>query len=175
MTIFEHELVVKAREFAYERHEGQTYGDDKPFTYHLEKVVETSQRWYRPVPEIAAACYLHDVLEDTDTTFEELSERFGDFVANTVYDVTDEEGENRFDRWCKTADKIRQSHASVFVKLCDRYSNMSESLATKHTKLEMYVKEYPLFKVGIYTPYDWQEQWKEMDELYKLCKEVNNG
>lgn len=123
-------------------------------------------------PKIIAACYLHDVLEDTDATYDELSQEFDYIVASIVSNVTDEEGGNRFERWLKTAPKIRSSSSSIFVKLCDRHSNMTQSLKTGHSTLGMYVKEYPVFKASLYDPWKWSTEWNELDEVYKLCKEA---
>ena len=40
--------------------------------------------------EMVAAAYLHDVVEDTDVSIEEIQEKFGDKVAKLVEELTDE-------------------------------------------------------------------------------------
>ena len=40
-------------------------------------------------PEMICAAYLHDVVEDTDVTIDEIEREFGDTVANLVYWLTD--------------------------------------------------------------------------------------
>ena len=43
---------------------------------------------------ILQAALLHDTVEDTDTTFEELEEKFGKIVTNIVREVTDDKVTN---------------------------------------------------------------------------------
>ena len=171
----ETDLVIRAKKFAMEQHSGQMYGGGDGLTmgYHLEMVAQRALQWGCTAPGVISACYLHDVLEDTDATYEDLVNEFDYNIASIVHDVTDEEGGNRFERWLKTAPKIRSNASSIFVKLCDRHSNMTQSLKTKHSTLGMYVKEYPIFKASLYDPWKWATEWGELDEVYKLCKDAN--
>jgi (p)ppGpp synthase/HD superfamily hydrolase len=172
----EDELVIKARKFAFERHSGQIYdGDGEPklmHSYHLEMLVQRALQWGCTNPNLISACYLHDVLEDTETTYEEVLKETNYTVAEIVGDVTDEDGSNRYERWLYTAPKIRSSASSTFVKLCDRYANMNHSLQTKSHHLGMYVKEYPLFKVALFNPWQFKNEWADLDQLFKTMKEV---
>ena len=78
------ELIRKAKAFAYERHAGQgRKGSDKPFTSHLDKVTDIIQK-LTDDEEVIAASWLHDVVEDTDTSLEEIYEVFGDRVGRFV-------------------------------------------------------------------------------------------
>lgn len=176
MSPLEEDLVVSARKFAFERHEGQIYdesnGQKLMHSYHLEMVVQRAMQWGSINTNILAACYLHDVLEDTDTTYEEVLKEANYAVAEMVGDVTDEPGDNRYQRWLYTAPKIRSSASSTFVKLCDRYANMDHSLKTKSHHLGMYVKEYPVFKVSLFNPWQFRDEWADLDNLFMTMKEA---
>ena len=55
---------------------------------------------------MTSAGYLHDTIEDTDTSYRDLFDRFGEEVAELVYAVTSELGRNRAERNRKTCAKI---------------------------------------------------------------------
>ncbi len=76
-------------EFARERHAGQLRkGTDLPYIVHPEGVATILARHYPGRDDLEAAGWLHDVLEDTATTREELGARFGPDVLVLVDAVT---------------------------------------------------------------------------------------
>jgi len=85
--------VLDALRFAADQHQYQRRGGYEPLPYinHLIKVTETllhvGQETER---DILVAAVLHDVVEDTAVTVEELAERFGEKVAHTVGELTDD-------------------------------------------------------------------------------------
>ena len=82
----EHELFAKALVFATEKHAGQTRQDGSPYIYHPIKVAELlKDTGYDLRYQIAGI--LHDVLEDTDATEEEVR-AFGEDVLEAVKLVT---------------------------------------------------------------------------------------
>ena len=85
-------LPVTAAAFGYavERHEGQRRDSDAaPFILHpLEVAVLLRNRGYDD--EVVAAGLLHDLIEDTDATAEELRERFGPRVCGLVAALSDD-------------------------------------------------------------------------------------
>jgi (p)ppGpp synthase/HD superfamily hydrolase len=84
-----HFNIIEARAFAEAAHEGQTRkGSGEPYFMHVARVATTIRDLHMPVDAVCAA-YLHDVLEDTETTFEELELRFGTDTAMLVLELTD--------------------------------------------------------------------------------------
>lgn len=79
--------VEEAYEFAAQAHEGQTRKSGEPF---IEHPVNTALYLVdlRLDPIALSAALLHDVIEDTPITYDELSARFGDEVAKLVDGVT---------------------------------------------------------------------------------------
>ena len=94
------------------------------------------------------AGYLHDTIEDTTRSFKDISERFGEQVAELVYCVTSELGRNRSERNKKTYPKIAANRQAVVLKLADRIANVEYGLATGG-KQDMYAKEFPDFFAGL--------------------------
>ena len=77
-------LLDRAIEFAAEKHAGQCRkGTTFPYMVHVVEAMEIVCRMTED-EEIRAAAVLHDTLEDTDTTKEELIKNFGDRVADLV-------------------------------------------------------------------------------------------
>ncbi len=104
---------------------------------------------------IAAAGWLHDTLEDTPTTYYEmLVSKFGKETADIVWAVTSEPGENRADRFRKTAPKIHSNKKALIVKLADRIANTEASLQSNPNLYKMYLKEFPVFKELLYNQED---------------------
>lgn len=83
----------EALAFAAEQHKYQRRGgyDPLPYINHLIKVsTAIIQIGKEEDSDIILASILHDVIEDSDTTFEDLQERFGVKVADIVTELTDD-------------------------------------------------------------------------------------
>jgi (p)ppGpp synthase/HD superfamily hydrolase len=162
-------IVEVAREFAAVVHAKQMY-DGKPYvSAHLDKVADNLRR-FTSDPVALAMAYLHDVLEDTDITYDELGEVFGYTIANGVHFLTDQKGKNRFERQLVTYSRLRDEPTALLVKLCDRITNMQSSFGTKHAIT--YVNEYERFKGSLYSE-DMKaltDAWKYLDSLYEDLK-----
>lgn len=88
--ILEPNLGLKAIIFAKGKHYGQKDDCGKDyFESHITQVHHILLQVTED-PEILAAAWLHDTLEDTQTTYEELVEHFGKRIADVVNEVTHE-------------------------------------------------------------------------------------
>jgi len=136
---------------------GKKYGN-QPYTYHLQQAVEQLYEHVLVLPVlrchdhdfIVCATWLHDVIEDTGTTADELGRLFCDQVVELVEAVTDGPGKNRKEKKAHVYVNIRaQGPAALAVKLADRLAN---SLACGLAKdpdasmLSMYRKEQYVFE-----------------------------
>ena len=92
------------------------------------RAIEQARGAQHELPEILCAAVLHDVVEDTPATVDDVRERFGDRVAAMVGWVTKPEPEDGADR--KAAKNTYLSHLkdapddAIVVKLADRASNV---------------------------------------------------
>lgn len=150
------------------KHGNQKYGK-LPYIYHIMKVKGVCDKYInefdwseedKEIIQIAVLC--HDLIEDTDTPFEELKLLFNEDVAQIVFNVSGF-GNNRKERNKDAYEKIKNDPRSVFVKLCDRISNVEESI-TYPEKLDMYRKEYDTFKTYVYNGL-FQIMWEHLDNL----------
>lgn len=146
------EILEKAAEsFARERHAGQLYGDHPYVDGHVCYVVGILLVFgYDEV--FRAAGWLHDVIEDTPTTREEIRGRFGSTVESLVWACTGV-GANRRERNASIYEKITALPEAAIVKVADRIANVEASQpGGKHR--QMYLKERSRFHemVAVHAP-----------------------
>jgi len=143
------EQLKQARDFAIEKHNNQKYGKNS-YIYHLDGVVDILKSYGYSINDQIVG-YLHDVVEDTDTSIEEIKNIFGKTIANSVEAITDSPGKNRKERKEKTYKKLRKNRSALCVKLADRIFNIGECLKNKNKKLlTMYLKEHEGFIESLY-------------------------
>lgn len=140
-------LVSKVMKYAREKHAGMSYDEKDFFETHVCHVVEVLKRFSPTEAEVCAA-YLHDSIEDTEATYEEIVHLFGEEIGDIVSRVTDKPGKNRLHRHLNTYYILRRNPSAIKVKLADRISNMSRALGLEFEK--MYVREYVAFKFALY-------------------------
>lgn len=158
------EQVWLARAYAIEAHGDQPYGD-QPYVVHLDAVAELV-RCYGEQAEVLA--YLHDVIEDTARTQDDLAAVFGRYLAKCVADISDEPGRNRRERKAATNRKLSRIEGGPvpIVKPADRLANMRSCLLEgKSSLVQMYRKEYPAFRQAIYRPGVCEQFWDELARL----------
>jgi guanosine-3',5'-bis(diphosphate) 3'-pyrophosphohydrolase len=123
-------LLIKALSFAARKHRTQVRKGAEPIPYinHPIAVAELMVRTgnIRDVETIAAAL-LHDTIEDTKTTFEELEAEFGAAIAKLVAEVSDDKNLKKLER-----KRLQEEHASSLsprarvVKLADKTCNLRD-------------------------------------------------
>lgn len=160
-------FLEKAARFAGEKHGDQRYGS-YPYITHLIHVVDTLKRYGELDPDILAAGYLHDVLEDTDCTPEELRREFNDRIVELVEAVTKEDGGSRKERAQKTYPKIAATPGALRLKLADRIANVESCrLRAEHSLYQMYKTEHADFKKALKNG-EYPEMWDHLDALLHL-------
>ncbi|WP_291449221.1 bifunctional (p)ppGpp synthetase/guanosine-3',5'-bis(diphosphate) 3'-pyrophosphohydrolase [Desulfovibrio sp.] len=125
------ELIQKAYVFAATAHAGQTRLSGEPYLSHPLAVADTLAEMGFDEPTVAAGL-LHDTVEDTKATIEEIDENFGEEVADIVDGVTKISMipfENKEEAQAENIRKmiLAMSHDMrvLMVKLADRLHNMS--------------------------------------------------
>ena len=125
------ELIQKAYVFAATAHAGQTRLSGEPYLSHPLAVADTLAEMGFDEPTVAAGL-LHDTVEDTKATIEEIDENFGEEVADIVDGVTKISMipfENKEEAQAENIRKmiLAMSHDMrvLMVKLADRQHNMS--------------------------------------------------
>ncbi|WP_426692912.1 HD domain-containing protein [Sphingomonas sediminicola] len=123
-------LVLEAARFAAEKHRMQRRkdADASPYINHplaLANILVSEGDV--DDPEVLVAALLHDTVEDTDTTVEELERAFGSRVAGIVAEVTDDKSLAKEERKrLQVARAAHKSNAAKLVKLADKISNLRD-------------------------------------------------
>jgi (p)ppGpp synthase/HD superfamily hydrolase len=156
----------EAREFAIGRHGDQKYGVH-PYSFHLDQVARIASDYGDDAEVIA---YLHDVVEDTETTIDEVESLFGSLVAECVHILTDEAGENRKERKAKTYEKMSkvsdELELALVVKAADRLANLRACVADNNMRLfQVYNKEHEAFKKAVYRANLCEPLWEEIEGI----------
>lgn len=127
---YDNELVKKAFATCVEKHKGQKRWTNEEYYIHPVNVAKIIVTLGMDSPSIAAAL-LHDVIEDTDTTFEDIKKAFGEEVALLVDGVT-KIGQISFSsKEQQQAESLRKMLIAmgkdirvIIIKLADRLHNM---------------------------------------------------
>src|SRR5580693_5426106 len=121
-------LVSEAAELAARRHNGMARKGrgDEPYINHLAEVANLlAVATEGADAELVAAGWLHDAIEDTPTTGEELAERFGQRVAALVVEVTDDMTLPKHQRRQRQiVDARNKSPCAKLIKIADKISNI---------------------------------------------------
>jgi GTP pyrophosphokinase len=147
-------LIRKAWEYCVRHHEGQMRASGEPYIVHPLKVAEVLAEVKLDATAIAAGL-LHDLVEDTPITTEEVQAEFGDQVAHIVEGVTKIDKiqfANREDRQAENVRKMLLAMVSdvrvVLIKMADRLHNMRTLEHLKPERQEGIARE----TLDIYAP-----------------------
>lgn len=126
----EADLIRRAFAFSARAHEGQFRKDGEPYITHPLAVTETLAGWRLDAQTLAAAL-LHDVVEDTGITREEISRNFGEAVADLVDGVTkldqlqfESKRHAQAENFRKMLLAMARDVRVILIKLADRWHNM---------------------------------------------------
>ena len=144
------EYYQKAIKFAGEKHSQQKVpGSEANYVLHLSNVAMEVLVAYQNKPDFdlvftVQLALLHDTLEDTDTTFEALTNEFGLAVAKGVQALTkDDTFSTKKERVLDSLERINTKEKEVgLVKLADLITNLQEPPSTwKLGKIKAYAEE----------------------------------
>lgn len=131
-TPWSQDAYLEAYRFAAEAHLGQRYpGTEISYLMHLSfvsmEVLAALAVEDHDDGDLALRCaLLHDTVEDTERTREQLAERFGEAVAAGVSALTKDETLPKTERMADSLRRIREQPREVWlVKLADRISNLA--------------------------------------------------
>ena len=123
-------LVLKAARFAALKHRDQLRkgSDELPYVVHLiSTALLIAQVGGINDPEVLAAALLHDTIEDTETTADDLTAAFGEKVCRLVEEVSDDKSlEKAVRKRLQIEHAPELSPASVLIKLADKISNVMD-------------------------------------------------
>ena len=133
-------LISEAAELAARRHNGMARKGrgNEPYINHLAEVANLlAAATDGADAELVAAGWLHDVIEDTDTTREELARKFSDRIASLVVECTDEMSLPKAERRRRqVVDAPKKSAGARLIKIADKISNVGARIHSDPTTEE---------------------------------------
>jgi (p)ppGpp synthase/HD superfamily hydrolase len=121
-------LISEAAELAARRHNGMARKgrSNEPYINHLAEVANLLSTATEGLDaELVAAGWLHDSIEDTGTTREELAERFSERVASLVVECTDDMNLPKAERHrLQVVNASHKSPGAKLIKIADKISNI---------------------------------------------------
>lgn len=141
--------LLEAIKFAILMHDGQRRKlVDEPYICHPMRVtqlvafylniilgeklygtgIDTQKNYSESQDDALVIAVLHDTLEDTETLYQDLVDNFGEFVAKSVYGLTNpmkKEDEKRLDYKKRVHERLsREPDLVKIIKMCDRLDNL---------------------------------------------------
>jgi len=120
----------KAYEFGLRHHDGQKRLSGKPYFSHCIAVASTLANWKMDTTTVIAGL-LHDTIEDTDATLDEIIENFGEDLGNLVDGLTkiseisySSRKEKQAGNFMKMLLSVAQDMRVIIIKFADRLHNM---------------------------------------------------
>jgi (p)ppGpp synthase/HD superfamily hydrolase len=158
------DAVARAAEFAIRWHGDQTRPTGAPYAEHLLEALEVLVRGAGVTdPDVLQAAVLHDVVEDTPCTIEDVRSEFGARVAELVGWVTKPASAEGSDRTAaKNAYLARLKDApddAVLVKLADRASNVQTLRNLGLPKQRQYYAETVTYIMPLAAQREWWADW----------------
>lgn len=150
-------MVRDAFDLAARSHEGMVRKSGEPYIFHPLAVAQIAVGELGLGPTSAACALLHDVVEDTEITLEDIEHRFGPKVASiidgltkisTVFDTVDKDHSIQAENFKKMLLTLGEDLRVILIKLCDRLHNM-RTLGSVSEKTKLKIASETLF---IYAP-----------------------
>lgn len=153
--------IIKAAQYAADVHTGQVRKyTGMPYISHPARVAARVATHPEATEEMVMAAFLHDTVEDAQTTFEDIRFLFGDLVTDLVIDLTDPVCTGLADT-CK--DKPRSERKAIaraylaaarrearIIKMIDRIDNLRDMpLTPPNSYTKMYLEESLLLAKAI--------------------------
>lgn len=124
-----HEAIILATAY----HSEQTRASGEPYIFHLFRVAQTVSDTYDSFKNVEVSkedaiviALLHDTLEDTDLTQDEIAEFFGVEVADLVDVLSRIEVNGKKESYLEFINQIKQYEVTKLVKLADLRDNLKD-------------------------------------------------
>ena len=165
-----------AENFAKERHSGTIRKDGiTPHYEHLVGVVARLKNLGITDEEVLSSAWLHDIIDDTETSFDELDQRFGSKVAVLVLSISKDKSLPRSKQEEQYVKQLKEAPFDAkLIKLCDISASLRDlknSLVSK-TKRTKEVKK-KLFYLNIIKP-DLIKNKSQVPGIVSLINGIND-
>ncbi|GKS67463.1 hypothetical protein YTPLAS73_10100 [Nitrosarchaeum sp.] len=122
------DIVLKAKKLAHEKHKNQKKKDGvTPYSDHLEGVVSRLKNLGVTDKNVLSSAWLHDIIESTDMTFDQINEKFGREIAVMVLSLTKDKNIPKKDIEQQYINQLKNAAIQAkIIKLCDISANLKD-------------------------------------------------
>ena len=189
------ELITRAYHFAKQAHNGVRRLSGEPYIMHPLSVARIVVKEIGLGSTSICAALLHDVVEDTDYTVDDIRHQFGDKIASIVEGLTKLSGGVFADKAMKQAENVRKLVLTMsedvrvmLVKLADRLHNMRTLAAQRPEKQRkiaaetQYIYAPMAHRLGLFPikselenlsfKYEYPEQYAEIEAKLRANKDT---
>lgn len=148
IIITQDQLIQQAKNFAFEAHKNHHFPCGRKYSAHLETVADhckqaISQNFLLNEGILLSTALLHDSIEDTNVTHEDLFHNFGQDIADSVSALTKDKTLPKALQMQNSLQKILALPKEVWmVKLADRIANLQQTMFLLDEKWSNHYKEY---------------------------------
>ncbi|MGD8299546.1 MAG: HD domain-containing protein [Nitrosopumilaceae archaeon] len=169
------DIFVKAKIFASDRHKNQKRPDGiTPFYQHLEGVVFRLKNLGITDSEILSSAWLHDILEKSDTTFDEINDIFGNSISVTVLSLTKDSQLPKKDIETQFVQQLKSaSIGAKLIKLCDISANIKDISSSSLSKTQKNKQIRKLFHYLRTIKNDLSKQKETYPKIQELIDGIN--
>lgn len=174
------DIIEKAKLFATEAHNTskvmRKYSRN-PYIIHPQAVVSTLVS-YTEDPEILAAAWLHDVIEDTNVTELDLRAEFGDTITDMVVELTppskDEFPDRKVRKIMENEQVKKYSQRAKLIKLADIFDNIGDVRVNDPEFAKIYLPEKLVQLELLRDTHDelWQRVFERVSQELSLLEEL---
>lgn len=167
----------RAKNFALEKHKNQKRKDKvTPFYKHLEGVVFRLKNIGITNTDIICAAWLHDTIEHSDTTFDEINETFGNSISVLVLALTKDNNLPKKEREMQYVKQLRiASTEAKLIKLCDISANIKDISLGSISKTQKNKQIRKLFHYLRIIKKDLSEQQENFPKIHELIESINTA
>lgn len=132
------DIILKAKKLAHEKHKNQKRKDGvTPYSDHLEGVVNRLKNLGVTDKNVLSAAWLHDIIEDTDVTFDQINEKFGRDIAVMVLSLTKDKNIPKKDKEQQYINQLKNAPIQAkIIKLCDISANLKDLASAPISKTQ---------------------------------------
>ena len=169
------DLILRAKNFALERHKNQKRPDGiTPFYQHLEGVVFRLKNLGVTNIETLSSAWLHDILEKSDTTFDEINDVFGNSISVTVLSLTKDPHLPKKDNEFQFVQQLKSASIEAkLIKLCDISANVKDISNSPISKTQKNKQIRKLFHYLRTIKNDLSKQKETYPKIQELIEGIN--
>ncbi len=170
------EIISKAQKFACEKHKNQKRKDGvTPFSEHLEGVVNRLKNLGITNQDVLCAAWLHDTIEHTETTFDEINEIFGNTISVLVLSLSKNSELSRKERETQYIQQLKDStQQAKIIKLCDISANLKDIVNAPFSKTQKNKQTKKLFHYIRVIKKELSEINSEYPKIQELIDGINS-